>query len=58
MTGKMWRHIGELIAKVNIHLLQLKTQSETLSFWKNVIGKCIALTDPSVALSPHLRITA
>ena len=32
MTGKMWRDIGELIAKVNIHLLQLKTQSETLFF--------------------------
>jgi hypothetical protein len=52
MTGKMWRHIGELIARVNIHLLQLKTQSETFSFWKSVIGKRIALTDPSVALSP------
>jgi hypothetical protein len=53
MTGKMWRHIGELIAKVNIHLLQFKTRSEIVSFWKNVIRKRIALTDPSVALSPH-----
>ena len=58
MTGKMWRHIGELIAKVNIHLLQLKTQSETFSFWKNVIGKRIAFDRSVRRTVATLRITA
>ena len=58
MTGKMWRHIGELIAKVNIHLLQLKTQSETFSFLEKCDWKAHRFDRSVRRTVPTERITA